>query len=926
MLGSKPISAASSFSVQDRDFQLRPIGSVQDILRVTPGLVMVQHSGGGKANQYFLRGFDADHGTDLALSIDDVPINLVSHAHGQGFADTNFIIPEVVERVEITKGPYFASQGDFATAGAVNMVSRDEFEHSAVAAGLVGSPGHGQAGYRGLVIASPKFESVPLKATFAAEIGRTNGPFENPDGWDRYKLFNKLAWAPSPVSSVSVTEMSYAGNWHGSGQIPARAVDEGLISRFGSLDPDEGGDTARHQIALQYRLRPTESSELRALAYAATYRFNLFSDFTLFLRDPVDGDEIEQIDRRTFYGAKVSYRVVRQAGGVSFDTTIGGDVRSDDIHEELWDTVHRRQVTAVRSNDVHETFVGAYVNEEIAPARWLRADLGARADLLSFAVDDRLPSSDPAAPGSGVGAAHQLSPKASLILTPLDRPRAQLDLYANYGHGFHSNDVRGVFAQPAVTPLARAIGEEIGARARLLGRWDLAAAVWQLDLDSETVWNGDEGTTSVSGPTNRRGIELESRYEVTPWLAADAAVTFTKSQFTTDRENGGGLALAPRSTWAGGLSGRHALGAGVARAGLRFYGIGDRPATDDGALVAPGFTQFDLHVGYRHRWFDIALDIENLLNSSFRSAQFATISRLPGRAVAVGAAVAWCPRGSAAGSNARLALAPAGAARAGGRLLRLRGRQLHAGRTADVASDGDAVSRLRARGDEDGRAGERAAFDRGAPRHAVHALEPDHPGGGVAALVARRRSPAAGLVVGMSWGVGHTLALFTVGCVLALIGRHLPPRTAEVFELLVGVMLVALGRARDRQRPVAEEDAGRGRRRCEPGLAGGRRRCASPLQPLIVGVIHGLAGSGALTALVVARLPTAFARLLYIALFGAGSAIGMACLTGLAGWPLARMSRSSPRLLGAVTGAAGAISLLLGSFWGWSAIRALMAP
>jgi outer membrane receptor protein involved in Fe transport len=207
-----------------------------------------------------------------------------------------------------------------------------------------------------------------------------------------------------------------------------------------------------------------------------------------------------------------------------------------------------------------------------------------------------------------------------------------------------------------VTPLARAIGEEIGARARLFGRWDLAVAAWQLDLDSETVWNGDEGTTSVSGPTNRRGIELESRYEVTPWLAADAALTFTRSQFTTDRENGGGLALAPKSTWAGGLSGRHALGAGAARAGLRFYGIGDRPATDDGALTAPGFTQLDLHLGYRHRWFDIALDVENLLDGTFRSAQFATVSRLPGEP-AVGAPV---PAGFSCGSNARLAPAPAG--------------------------------------------------------------------------------------------------------------------------------------------------------------------------------------------------------------------------------------------------------------------------
>jgi TonB family protein len=661
VLGQKPLSAASSFSVQDRDFQLRPIGSVQDILRVTPGLVIVQHSGGGKASQYFLRGFDADHGTDLALSIDGVPINLVSHAHGQGFADTNFIIPEIVERVEITKGPYFPSQGDFATAGAVNMVSRDAFEHSSAAAGFVDSPGHGAAGYRGLAIASPKFAELPLEATFAAELGRSNGPFDNPEGWDKYKLFNKLTYELSPTSSVSLTEMSYAGDWHGSGQIPARAVAEGLITRFGSIDPDEGGSTARHQVALQYRLRPTETSELRALAYLVSYRFNLFSNFTLFLRDPDDGDEIEQVDRRTFYGAKVSYRVLHQLGRVLLDTTIGGDLRSDDIHEELWDTLHRRQITAVRSDDVHETFMATYINEEITPARWLRADVGARADLLSFAVDNRLPTLDPTAPGSGTDGANQLSPKASLIVTPLDRTRAQLDVYANFGRGFHSNDVRGVFAVPAVTPLARATGEELGARTRLWNRWDLAAALWQLDLASETVWNGDDGTTAVSDPTNRRGVELETRYEVTPWLAADLALTFTKSRFTTDRENGGGLALAPKQTWAGGLGGRHALGPGTARAGLRFYGIGDRPATDDGALTAPGFTQFDLHLGYRHRWFDVAFDIENLLNGDFRSAQFATVSRLRTEP-AVGAPV---PAGFSCGSNARLAPAPDGSRAAG---------------------------------------------------------------------------------------------------------------------------------------------------------------------------------------------------------------------------------------------------------------------
>ena len=662
VLAPKPISAASSSSVQDRDFQLRPIGSVQDILRVTPGLVMVQHSGGGKANQYFLRGFDADHGTDLALSIDGIPINMVSHAHGQGFADTNFIIPEVVERVAITKGPYFAHQGDFATAGAVDMVSRDDFEHSSAGAGFVTSPGHGRPGYRALAIASPHFDGGGdggrTKATFAAEIGRQNGPFENLERWDRYKLFNKVTFTPSPISSLSLGEMSYAGNWHGSGQIPARAVDQGLLSRFGSLDPDEGGNTARHQVSVSYRLRPTESSELRALAYAGTYRFNLFSSFTLYLKDPDNGDEIEQIDRRTFYGGRVSYRVVHQLGNVTLDTTLGADARNDDIHEELWHTVHRQQLDARRANDVHESSIGAYLNAEVTPSRFVRFDVGGRADLLSFAVDNRLASTnvDAAAPMSGVDAGHQLSPKASVIVSPLASETASLDVYVNYGHGFHSNDVRGVFSRPSVTPLTRAIGEEIGARARLLGRLDLAAALWQLDLASETVWNGDDGTTGVSDPTTRRGVELEGRYEVTPWLAADLALTFTRSQFSTDRENGGGLALAPKQTWAGGLSARHPLGPGIGRAGLRFYGIGDRPATDDGALVAPGFTQVDLHLGYRHRRFDLSLDVENLLNGTYRSAQFSTVSRLTTEP-AIGAPV---PAGFSCGRNARLATAPGG--------------------------------------------------------------------------------------------------------------------------------------------------------------------------------------------------------------------------------------------------------------------------
>jgi TonB family protein len=653
VLAQRPISAASSFAVRDREFNLRPIGSVQDILRVTPGLVLVQHSGGGKANQYFLRGFDVDHGTDLALSIDGIPVNMVSHAHGQGYADTNFIIPEVVERVEITKGPYFANQGDFATAGAVNMVSRDDFEHSSIGFGASGSPGHGAPGYRGLLIASPKFET--MKATFAAELGRQNGPFDNPESWDKYKLFNKLTVALGQSSSLTLGETSYGGAWHGSGQIPVRALEQGQVKRFGSIDPDEGGYTSRHQLVVQYKLRPSESSELKALAYVGAYKFNLYSNFTLNLRDPDNGDEIEQVDRRTFYGGRVSYRVVHQLDGIRFDTTIGGDGRNDDIQNRLNHSVHRRELARVVDDSVHETFLGVFASEEVTPVKWLRLNAAGRADMLAFAVDDRLPHAGGAdRPRSGVDSAHQLSPKASAVLSPLQEGPAQLDVYVNYGHGFHSNDVRGAFANPKVTPLTRAIGEEVGSRVRLFDRVDLAVA---LDLDNETVWVGDEGTTAVGDATTRRGVELETRYEITKWLAADLDLTFTKSRFKANAGNGSGLALAPKQTWSGGLSGRHALGPGVVRGGLRFYGIADRPATDDGALTAPGFTIFDLHAGYRLRRFDLAFDVENLFDSDSRAAQFATTGRLrtePGVGAAIPANFAGC------GSSGRLAGAPDG--------------------------------------------------------------------------------------------------------------------------------------------------------------------------------------------------------------------------------------------------------------------------
>jgi TonB family protein len=629
VLAQRPISAASSMTVRDRDFRLRPIGSVADILRVTPGLLVVQHSGGGKANQYFLRGFDADHGTDIALSVDGIPINMVSHGHGQGYADTNFIIPEIVERVEITKGPYFAEQGDFSTAGSVNFVTKNDFQHSSIGFGVGGAPAYGAPAYRGLLVASPRLDGTlaSVKPLFVADVGRSNGPFANPERFDRYKLFEKVTLGLGSRATLTVGGSSYSGSWFGSGQIPARAVANGSLSRFSTLDPSEGGDSSRHQFFTSIKARPSERSEINVMTYVGLYRLNIVSNFTGFLNDPDNGDQITQKDRRTFAGGRASYRVVDTVGGVRFDTTFGANLRTDSITNALERTRQRELVGRVREARVNETSIGAFAKEEVTPVKWLRFIAGARSDFFSFTVDDALEQPNQAEGGTGGSkGASRLSPKGSVVVTPISRKNVELDLYANYGHGFHSNDARGVVrAVSPVTPLTRAIGYEGGARLRLFDRWDLAAAVWRLDLDSETVWIGDEGSTEESGATKRYGGELETRLALSDWLSADLDLTATKSAFVQSTGNGSAVALAPRYTWAAGLSARHPTGF---RAGVRMYGVGDRPATEDEFLTATGFTVFDLHAGYQARRWDIGLDVENLFDAKYRGAQFATTSRL----------------------------------------------------------------------------------------------------------------------------------------------------------------------------------------------------------------------------------------------------------------------------------------------------------
>lgn len=605
----RPYTAASSSTVRAQDFATRPITDPSDILEVTPGLLTVQHAGGGKATQYFIRGFDADHGTDLALSVDGVPVNAVSHGHGQGYADLHFVIPELIESFQVTKGPYAADQTDFATAGAVNLVSRRVFDRSEA------KLGYGAFNtFRALLIAAPPSDGR-LDSYVAAELYGSNGPFRVPERTRRLNLAARATLHTGERSDLSLQLQSYTAGWNASGQIPLRAVTAGLMDRFDSVDPTEGGGSSRHAATLQYQQRDDGGGTLKLLAYGVRSDLDLFSNFTFFAADPLLGDQIEQVDGRLMLGGEARYARPFRLGGVRTQLSGGARVRGDGVDTGLFRSVRRERLGSTIDARVLETSAGLWTEADVEWAGWLRTVAGVRADRFTFQVDDRL------AAAGGKASALLVSPKASAVLSPLP----WLDVYLNLGRGFHSNDARGVVrAVDPVSPLAAATGYELGARAQL-GGLDLAAAAWGLDLDSEVVWVGDEGTTEPRPATRRLGVEVEARYRFNRWLRADVDVTWTRARFLEETGGGTFVPLAPVFTWSGGLSAQHPSGwFGTARV----EGLTDRPANEDGSLTAEGFTLVDVEAGYESRSFRATLGVRNLFNVPWRQAQFANESRL----------------------------------------------------------------------------------------------------------------------------------------------------------------------------------------------------------------------------------------------------------------------------------------------------------
>jgi outer membrane receptor protein involved in Fe transport len=614
--GQQPTSAATEQTRWQRDLELRPSNTPSDVMRLAPGLIIGQHHGGGKADQILFRGFDSDHGTDFAVFIDGIPVNMVSHAHGQGYADLHWLIPETIERVEIYKGSYFPHLGDFATSGAMNIITKRYDKDSSFT--LTGGSYNTQ---RYIGILSPP-EGTFLRPYIAGEIYHNDGPFKNKNNYIRYNLLTKLNLFSTANSNLNFLGTLFKTSWDASGEIPARSVRSGEIGRFGSFDPSEGGKSERQNMSVIYNYADANQS-FTAQTWAGWYRLQLWSNFTLFFNDPINGDGIEQNDKRFLIGNNINYRRNYHLWGLPMETFVGFQSRFDHIRVGLFSQTKRRRTGTTSNNDVEQTNLGWFAQQEVKPTDWLRVQLGARMDNFWYEVKQKGDPANIVNPISGDGTGTIVNPKLNFIFTPFDDTSVakSTNLFLNLGGGFHSNDAR-VFVQDADKEIPRYWSGELGTRTRLFERLDMTLSYWRSYLTSELVFVGDEGTFEPSGASQRQGVESEFRYDILPWLSYDLDLLYTWAKFI----NGDKVPLAPRFLAFTGLTARHDSGI---QARLQMRHIGRRYGIEDGSFKTPTSTVFDLFLKYVWQRYEFFVQFQNLANTKYRAAEHVFESRTP---------------------------------------------------------------------------------------------------------------------------------------------------------------------------------------------------------------------------------------------------------------------------------------------------------
>ena len=613
--------AASAGVVTQKQLEARTVYRPGELLEATPGLIVSQHSGEGKANQFYLRGLNLDHGTDLRTTVDGMLVNQRSHAHGQGWTDLNFLIPELATRLEYSKGPYAAAQGDFASAGAVSVMYANRLPQG------IASIGIGQNGYaRTLLADSPAFGNGNL--LYALELFHNDGPFVHAD--DYKKINGVLRYSEgTEANGFNVSLMAYRARWNSTDQIPQRAIDSGLLSgRFDTIDPTDGGNSHRYSLSSGWQ-RSDETSSTKINAYVINNQLDLYSNFTYYLDDPVNGDQFNQPDRRVTTGINASHTWQMPLFGFKSENTVGVQFQNDNIHNGLYLTKERARLSTTREDHIIESSIGFHAENATQWNGWFRTVAGVREDFYRNDVTSNLSTN------SGTVTDHRASPKLSLIFGPW----AKTEYYANIGRGFHSNDARGstisvnplnpAMAAARESPLVMSQGMEIGLRTEIIPGLQSSLSLYQLDFDSELLFQGDAGTTADTGrPSRRVGIEFSNYYKPTRWLTVDADIAFARTRYRDSDPVGNRIP--------GSIEGVASLALAVDNLGPYFGGLqlryfGPRPLLEDNTVRSNKTVTLNGRIGYKiNPKMKIELEGYNLANRRDSAIDYAYVSRLPG--------------------------------------------------------------------------------------------------------------------------------------------------------------------------------------------------------------------------------------------------------------------------------------------------------
>ena len=596
------------------DLETNPVRTSQDILRKVPGLIIGQHAGGGKAEQIFLRGFDIDHGTDITINVDGIPVNMVSHAHGQGYADLHFIIPETIAHVDFGKGAYYANKGNFNTAGYVDFTTKATLKDNLISV---------EAGQFNTIRALSMLKILSSKKNnvyIASSLNLTDGVFEAPQNFNRFNIMGRYNYNNYKNEELSLTLSHFQSKWEASGQIPQRAIDQGLIGRFGAIDATEGGNTSRTNLIGNHKKQLTTNSQINTTAYLTRYDFELFSNFTFFLEDPVNGDQIRQFENRTLLGAHTTYKHTLHIPNhdASLYYKLGIGFRYDDVDDvQLSRTQNRRNLLErLAFGDVDETNGYAFAEAMYKTGAWT-VNPSLRLDYFTFDYVDFLSETfDSRSENETL-----LSPKLKISYNTGQKAQ----FYLKTGLGFHSNDTRVVTANTGEDTLPVAFSTDLGTVIKPTNTLIINAALWHLFLEQEFVYVGDAAIVEPSGETRRLGIDFGLRYQPIHGLNiyTDVNYTYARSREAPDGEDF--IPLAPDLTSTGGVTLKNIKGFS---AGLHYRYIKDRPANEDNSIVAEGYFVTDFNINYTRNNWNLGIAIENLFDTAWNETQFATESRL----------------------------------------------------------------------------------------------------------------------------------------------------------------------------------------------------------------------------------------------------------------------------------------------------------